>query len=520
MNTRIGERKNVAPSEEKLLKITAPMGNTMYRMRKAFHSDRILTAVELLCVAGVDDSLFTDEVKKVLKRKVSQVCRAGSRFSKDCICVQFDEDGNDVMRWAAQHGALLLVTRSQIDNLPCVVCENPEGVYAKMCRCFKNKSKTETIAVVGSIGKTTTKRMIGAVCSAQYNTFCDPENENQLDCVGYISQHIPPKTQILVQEVSEDYAGSVENISNVISPKIAVITAIDKSHIEQYSSEEDVVKEICSITSDMPDDGTVILNIDEDNIKNLSLDKRVVTVSAKNDNADYYAKNISIKSDGIEFEITDKKANLTYPVKLKYVYAKHNVISALYAFAAGVESGVSYDNIIKGLLEYRTAGIRQNIYTADGIYIYADCYNAVARSVRSAIEGAGHIPVSGRKIAVLGDVEEAGEFSEDTHRDIISAMAQSQFDMLFVYGDKLEAALKSFDNDIENKLKVFCMKNKSDISAYLKKELMPGDLILFKASRKSALEDIIKNLFSKAYRREMTRYYLPIIKWRLKVIFN
>lgn len=518
---RVGERTQVSSSEEKLLKITGPMGNLMYGLRKCFNSGKVLTAGDLCRVAQLDESTFTPKVKETLSRKVSQVCRAGSRFTKDCICVQFDEDGDDVMRWAAQQGALLLVSRSQIDSLPCIVVENPEAVYAKICRHFRNMSNAEAIAVVGSIGKTTTKRMISAVCSAQYNTFCDPENENQLDCVGYISQHIPPRTQILVQEVSEDYAGSVKNISQVIAPKTTVVTAIDKSHIEQYGDESGIIKEIASITAGMPVDGTVILSIDDENTKDLISDRRVVTVSIENKDADYHAQNISVERNGLEFDIAEKRTGKIYSIKLKYVYAKHNIISALYAFAAGVESGVSHKNIVKGLFDYRTAGIRQNIYKSNGVFIYADCYNAVARSVRSAIDGAAQIPVTGRKIAVLGDVEEAGVFSESTHKDMIDSVLKSDFDGLFLYGDKLKEAFEALDKEkMRDTLQIAFCDSKTEIGERLRKELSDGDLVLFKASRKSALEDIIKALFPRAYRKEMTRYYLPIIRWRLKVIFS
>ena len=416
-----------------------------------------------------------------------------------------------------EHGALFCITREQIDDLPCVVVESPEQVYARMCKYYRDLSSMEATAVVGSIGKTTTKRMISAVYAAQYATFADPENENQIDCVGYICQHIPKNTKKLVQEVSEDTPGCLRQISYMISPKIAVVTAIDKSHIEAFGSEEKILEEIASVTYGMPADGKVIINIDDPNTNHLIQDRPVVTVSMQDQQADFSACNIRLDEDGLAFEVLEKSSGIQYAVKLYMVFAKHNVYSALYAFAAGVCAGVSHENILKGLAAYRTVGIRQNVYAARGSILYVDCYNAVARSMQAAITAADEIPVTGKRIAVLGDIEEAGAFSEAIHKEVLAAVDASKFDVLLLYGQKMHRAAEEMS--FRNSLSVICCKEKSVISRQLKAEgLGRGDLVLFKSSRKSALESVIKQTWPWTFRVKMLDYYLPIIKWRLKVI--
>ena len=512
-------KEQLASSELELLKLTKPIGNCIAARKARRNSNWNVTVRELCEIADLDTQSFSEGVKARLERKVRQVCRAGSRMLDNCICVQLYEDGDDLMRWAMANGAIVVVTSRQIDDLPCIVVDNPVEVYAAMCGYYRKLSNVEITAVVGSIGKTTTKRMVNSVYATQYNTFSDPENENQIDCVGYICQHIPAKTVKQVQEISEDTPGCVHYMSEMLNPQIVVVTAIDKSHIESFGNEENIYKEICSITDAMPLNGVVITNLDEFDHARWMANHRVVTVSLNSDNADYHAKQVQLESKGISFVIVTRRDRREYPVVLNNVFAKHNIVSALQAFAAGIESGVSPEKAVKGLMNYHTTGIRQNVYdTLSGQKLYVDCYNAVARSVKSAIETADKIPVKGKKIAVIGDVEEAGPTSKEIHKEIIRIVDQSRFDVLFTFGPKIQEALQSVQ--VKDGLVVKSFLDKSALYKAIKGYKAKDNLFLFKASRKSALETSIKAVWPLSFRLKMFDYYWPIIRWRMKVVFN
>jgi UDP-N-acetylmuramoyl-tripeptide--D-alanyl-D-alanine ligase len=252
-------------------------------------------------------------------------------------------------------------------------------------------------------------------------------------------QHIPPRTQKIIEEVSEDTPGYTIHSSTACKPNTIVITAVDKSHFEAFGSQDAIVEEICSVTKAMDKNGTVIIN--KDDFENLSqflnIDK-IITVSITDTNADIYAQNIQVVNAGLEFDIIDGTTKYS-KVKLYNIYAVHNVLIALFAYAAGKSEGVTPQNIIKGIQNFKTLGIRQNIFrTSDNVLVYADCYNAVAKSIESAIKSAEIIPLNekasgkNRRIAVLGDVEEAGELSQQTHEDIINIVNNSLFDHLII----------------------------------------------------------------------------------------
>lgn len=352
-------------SEKMLMKLTLPLGYSMYKKKKRKNTNNYFTVEQMLSAAGINISEQCSDIRHKAKEIVSGVCRIGSRFTKNCICIQLYEDAIDLMPIAMKNGALFCITRHSVAGVPCVVTDDPSRVYADMCKLYRRQQISVT-AVVGSIGKTTTKKMVQAVYKTQENTLCDAGNDNQLDCVGYICQHIPLKTKLWVQEVSEDTKGCVEQISKIITPDITIITAIDKSHIEEFGDEQGILNEISSITKYMTKSGICITSIDEENTASLIKDCKTVTVSMKSHNADYYAIDVELKDRGLKFKIVEHESNQAYSICLANVYAKHNIYSALYAFAAGVMSGISYVNIIKGLETYEANGVRQNVYKARG----------------------------------------------------------------------------------------------------------------------------------------------------------
>lgn len=513
-------RDQVNQSEERLLKVLGPLSNLANLIKRISKPGYPLSLSDVIHIGGDGENVKNNLSESILSEKISQICRAGSRFSKNCLCVSLYGDSDNVMRWAIEHGAVAVVTDHMIEGIPCIEVASPEQFYANVCAYFRSQSNVKITAVAGSIGKTTTKRMITSVYQEFFNTFNDPENENQMDCVGYICQHIPNGTQMQVQEVSEDTPGCMKFMSQMLKPEIVVITAVDKSHIEQFDSQEKIYDEVCAIIENMNSDGTVIIDSSDKEVMQHINGKRIITVSKDDISANFYAKNIRFGNEGLEFVIVDSINKKNFDVILHNVFAHHNVTSALYAFAAGVCSGEPYEKILKGLDSYRTLGIRQNVYDSEtNVKLYVDCYNAVGKSVESAIITAGMIPVKGKRVAVIGDIEEAGSTSEQIHRDVIHTVAESPFEYLLTFGPKMKVAVESIEK-VRTSLKIQTYTDKKSLINDLKEIVVSEDLVLFKASRKSALETIIEAIWPKSYKAQMRSYSMAKLKWRLKVIFS
>ena len=156
--------------------------------------------------------------------------------------------------------------------------------------------------------------------------------------------------------------------------------------------------------------------------------------------------------------------------------------------------------------------------------IYADCYNAVAKSIEAAIDSCQTIPLIGcdgrrpRRIAVLGDVEEAGSLSHDMHVEIVQYVAKSNFDILIVAGEKLAQAVEHISNSESLKIMI-CTNHESVVDAIKSINLNSGDLVLFKSSHSGHLEKVMLRSFPEC-EEIVKKERESEIKWRKKIAIS
>lgn len=445
-----------------------------------------------------DEVVLNDQAKAIKDKIVSHICTFQSTFfPKNNACLVYINPvyGNsDTLKYATRamsQGALVLITDQPYLDYPCIISNDPIKTYALLCKYYRDLSpKVKITAVTGSIGKTTTKNMIGEVYKSFFKTLYTEENNNTKTTVGFAVQHIPRWAEMMVQEVHEGEPNETQWLSMMLHPEVVVLTSIDNSHYQFFGSPDRIIQECCSITRFMSEKGTVIVNKDEFDRFDLLNGQRVMTVSTMSEDADIYASQIEVNDGGLSFLVHIKEKGITATVELNNIYARHNVVCALYAFAAGYSQGIPVDTIVSGLKKYKTSGIRQNIIkTTDGVTLYIDCYNAVAKSMKSAIDACDLIPVSGKRIAVLGDIAEVGNLSEKMHQDVISFVNKSKFNVLYAYGPNIKAAIDI--TTLRNSLQVSCFDRRESLSEELKKSVSAGDLVLFKASNSSGLGELV-----------------------------
>lgn len=452
---------------------------------------------------------------------ICEVCTLDYRFEsfyfpRNSACLVPDRD---IAKKAISKGAFLLISPENYEEYPCLVSENPVLTYATLCRYYRDLSSNLYVtAVSGSIGKTTVKNMIGEVYKMSFNTTYTRANYNAKTAVGFAVQHIPSNAKMMIQEIHEGNPDETRYISKMLHPDLFVLTPIDKSHFERFGSEQKIKEEICSITEYMKESGAVVVDVDEFNDFNLLGNKRIVSISSSNPSADFSLKGVTVTHEGLNFSVHVRETGSDYSVFLKNIYAQHNAQCALYAFAAGYQVGIEPRLIIRGLQNYKTSGDRQNVFkTNDGVVVYADCYNAVGRSMKSAIVASDGIIISGKRIAVLGDVAEAGATSHETHKSIIQYVNNSAFDYLFTLGSELDKALTA--SPPRSGLFVRSAKSINELSGLIRETVQPGDLVLFKASHASNLSECIKMVWPKEYQEKIASVsHQEYDEWFYKVI--
>lgn len=397
---------------------------------------------------------------------------------------------------AIARGARVLLTDKQEDQYPCIVVADVMEAYCKLCGVIRSRFHKKTIAVTGSVGKTTTKDMVCSVFSQQHNVFCDIENNNMATLVGYLVQRLPRECDCYIQEVHEGDPNSAKSISQIIRPDIAVVTNIGESHLGNFDSYESLVQGVTDITAGMAENGIVIIDGDDEPSAAAHWNRRVVKVSIKNFSADYYAENIVAVKDGLSFTIVYPKGKIR--AKL-YTYGAHNITDALLAFAAGVESGADPAQAIKGLACYSPRGMRQNVVRAGSRIFYIDCFNAAVKSMKTALHTLGDLPVKegGKRVAVLGDMAELGNDAMAMHRKVGTIAASAKLDTLICYGP-LSIGIAEEAKKV-NGLNVFHTEKMSQLNALVKANIGPNDVVLFKASHSTNLIATVRANFPITY---------------------
>ncbi len=347
-----------------------------------------------------------------------------------------------------------------------------------------------TVGVTGSVGKTTTKEMVASVLKEKYKTHCTAGNLNNHIGVPITLIRIEKDTDAVVCEMGMSGKGEIEYLSGLVRPNLAMITNIGTSHIELLGSREGILDAKLEILAGMEEGSTIILDGDEPLFRTEKVQKilskyKVVYVGFDSSN-DVYPLDIYKGADHLSFDVI--AGDREFRVKVPAV-GDHFIKNTLFAASAGILCGVDDAAIQNGILSYSPSGLRQKIYYVDDIRVIADCYNASPESMEASLKVLGES--EGRKIAVLGDMLELGCLAESAHKKVGEIAHSCGVDHLFTYGKvSYHIMLGALEAGMDKKA---CMNaiDQEQIASDLKKILKPGDTVLFKASRKMKLEDII-----------------------------
>lgn len=412
-------------------------------------------------------------------------------------------NGHDYIPTAIAAGCRCIISQEPV--IP-EVCGNDVAVIAvkdtEMALSYMAGAKLAdrtfpTVAVTGSVGKTTTKDMIAAVMREGKKTYVTAGNHNSIIGMPLSAMEIPEDCECAILEMGMSHFGEIERMSLVAEPEIAVITNIGTSHMQNLGNRRGICRAKLEVLCGLKKGGYLILNGDEPLLSNIGgRSYHTVYVSLTRPNADFFAQNIRVEIGGTHFDVVHKgvvHTDFHIPVS-----GRHNVWAALYAFAVATLQGLTPEQIKNGFLHFQPADMRQEIAHFGGMTVIADCYNAAPESMRAAIDVLCEcVPTNGRRVAVLGDMLELGEKSTELHREVGRYLQEHSVDLLFAVGkggaEVAEGAIEA-GMDPEAVFTFFDPDNIADITSGLTARLGAGDMILFKASRGVRLERVVNAL--------------------------
>ncbi len=404
-------------------------------------------------------------------------------------------DGHKFVQGAADNGAVCSVVEHwDLDDgtYPVIVVDDTYKALRDIAALYRRQFNIPIVAITGSVGKTSTKDMVHSVLNTKFNAFKTMGNFNNEVGLPLTVFKMTSENQIGVIEMGMSNFGEISHLTKIVNPDIAIITNIGISHIENLKSQENILKAKLEILEGMEEGDTVILNGDDPLLWGLrgTLPYELLYYGIKNKQCEIYADNIKSFSDSTLFDVEIGGEKFTGEIKVPGV---HHIYNALAAILTGIQYGMSGSEIVQGIASFVPGGMRQNIIRTGNYTIIKDCYNASPASMRSGLNVLGVIEPrmeGGRKIAVLGNMLELGDFAVDSHRNVGKWVREENIDCLVTVGDMAKniaagAVAAGFDKE-----KIHSFDTNAEAIFGLERILRSGDSILIKGSRGMKLEEI------------------------------
>lgn len=345
-------------------------------------------------------------------------------------------DGHDYIVSALTRGAMGCLCKRVPDALPpekcCIRVDDTLLALKDLAAWYRARFTLPVVQVTGSVGKTTTKEMIAAVLAEKFNTLKTAANFNNeigtpQTLLGLLRTH-----EAAVIETGMDRAGQIRYLGEMVKPDIAVITNVGDAHIEYLGSRENILRAKCEIFENLKPDGIAVLCGDDALLNTVTPAQRTLRCGTGENCNVRVSDIIDCGIDGVKCTVLTEKARYALSIPAP---GTHMIYSAAMAVAIGEALGETEEEIVRGIAAYEPAGSRMHVIRFDdGRRLLDDCYNANPQSMAASLRTLA--ASGGRTIAVLGDMAELGEVSEQAHRGIGKLTRELQIDAVFAIGDK------------------------------------------------------------------------------------
>lgn len=400
-------------------------------------------------------------------------------------------DSHRFIENALQNGGATLTQqhREKEGSKAWIYVENTMQALQKIAKWYREKMTFPVVAVTGSVGKTTTREMVTRALEAGFRVFHTEGNYNSQIGVPLTIARMTGEEDVAVLEAGMSEVGEMAKLESMIAPNYVVFTNIGVAHIENLGSRENICTEKMALAKNISQDGVVFLNGDDKVLMSHRDDFacRVVTYGT-NETCDYYAKDICNEQGQMKFNCVRKGE--TFEIVLD-VLGNHNVLNSLAAFGVAEELGLTMEQVRHQFEHFE--GTRQKIHKLTKYTVIDDTYNASPDSMLASLDVLSQMMCDGKKIAVLGDMLELGEKSEEYHRAVGKEKWVQMVQEVYTFGKESKFILEEASkNNVSILGKHFDDREK--LIVYLKSRLETGDCILLKGSNGMKLSEVVKEL--------------------------
>lgn len=345
-----------------------------------------------------------------------------------------------------------------------------------------------TIAITGSVGKTTTKEFLKVLSSTRYKTYATWKNFNNDIGASLTVLSADKETEVLILEFGMNHEGEIKKLSSSFAPDIAVITKIGSAHIGELGSKEGIANAKLEILSGLK--GTLLIPKGESLLSTPYTKKRFFSATDKSADMAILTNSfdrIEMYYNGELYSIFDFPSN-----------AEHILECLAASSITAYELGLSCEEITNGIGMINDTSFRHKIVkSAIGYTIIDDAYNASYESVIAALGMLKKIDGVKKRYVLLGDILELGKFSYDIHYSIGRMIQVSNVDYLLLIGENSSAIFEGAINYGFDKEHIFILDNidfPEKTTEFIKEMISTDDVILIKASHKMRFDKIVELL--------------------------
>ena len=427
-----------------------------------------------------------------------------------------NDDGHTFVQDAFERGAsAVFMEKAKKSILPELL---PEG-----CRIFlvNNVEETlhtfgkyvharlplkKTLAITGSVGKTTTKNLIQILLHHWYPSYCTRESFNTSIGIDLSLLSAPEDTRFLLLEFGANSFGEIRDLALRYKPEIGIITDVALAHTEGFSSLQGVLQAKLELT-ESPLMETLFYNADTASLasfftssnnfpfqpipvgrsvtssRGIEIKETEICRGAEKDTPFLLHSKISLFGEVLDFRAP--------------FYCDHHVYACAYALGVAKIAGISLPKDLDSLFSsFRVPPGRGNVgITPRGSLLFDESYNANPKSMESSLRNFQDLPLPGRKVLVLGGMKELGFLSKEAHMHIISILPA--FQRSFLLGEEWDFAQLRQKIEKENLSKQVCIINsaKEAFQELRSMHLGEGDALFIKGSRSYGLESLVEKFF-------------------------
>lgn len=374
----------------------------------------------------------------------------------------------------------------------CLLVESSlEGLQA-IAAHWRRKLDVRVIGITGSVGKSTTKELIAEVLSRRYRTLKNPGNLNNEIGLPLTLLELRESHDRAVLEMGFYVPGEIALLCDLALPHVGVVTNVSQVHMERAGSLEAIVAGKSELVENLPPgpEGVAVLNYDDERVRGMAEKTEAeIFYYGLSPEADLWASDVEgLGLDGVRFVFHHEDESFHVRVPL---LGRHSVHTALRAASVGLIEGMSWDQIIGGLQDSRTQLRLFTVTGPEGALLLDDTYNSAPASAIAALNLLEEL--EGRRIAVLGDMLELGDFEERGHR-MVGARAAEVVDELIVVGERArwiadEARIAGLASETITEL-----EDSEGAIEHLRGRVAEGDVLLVKGSRGMEMDRIVSEL--------------------------